>query len=69
VPFVYAGIALLSPALFVGAPAADFSLTTLFDRAAEADRLHGLRMEGLWMHVGTPDAIGLAEAALMDSAA
>lgn len=69
VPFVYAGVALLSPALFVGAPAGDFSLTRLFDRAAEAERLHGLRMEGLWMHVGTPDAIVLAEAAMIDSAA
>ena len=36
----------------------------LFDRAADAGRLHGLRLEGLWMHVGTPDAIALAEAAI-----
>ena len=33
-PFVYAGAAILSPALFAGAPAGEFSLTTLFDRAA-----------------------------------
>ena len=36
----------------------------LFDRAAEHGRLHGLRLEGLWMHVGTPDAIAAAEAAI-----
>jgi N-acetyl-alpha-D-muramate 1-phosphate uridylyltransferase len=66
-PFVYAGAAILSPALFKDAPQGEFSLTTLFDRAAEAGRLHGLRLEGLWMHVGTPDAIATAEAAIRTS--
>ena len=51
------------------APAGAFSLTRLFDRAGEAGRLHGLRLEGVWMHVGTPDAIALAEAAIKASAA
>jgi MurNAc alpha-1-phosphate uridylyltransferase len=69
VPFVYAGAAILSPALFAGAPEGSFSLTRLFDRAGEAERLFGLRLEGLWMHVGTPEAIPLAEAAITASAA
>ena len=64
-PFVYAGAALLRPELFKDAPDGAFSLTTLFDRAAEAGRLHGLRLEGVWMHVGTPDAIAAAEAAFI----
>ncbi len=68
VPFVYAGVAILSPALFKGAPDGAFSLTKLFDRASEAERLHGLRLDGVWMHVGTPDAIGLAENAILASA-
>jgi MurNAc alpha-1-phosphate uridylyltransferase len=67
-PFVYAGAAILSPALFEGAPQGEFSLTDLFDRAAEAGRLHGLRLEGLWMHVGTPEAVGEAEQAIRKSA-
>jgi MurNAc alpha-1-phosphate uridylyltransferase len=66
-PFVYAGAAILAPRLFDGAPSGAFSLTALFDRAAEQGRLHGLRLEGLWMHVGTPDAIGLAENAIRGS--
>jgi MurNAc alpha-1-phosphate uridylyltransferase len=66
-PFVYAGAALLTPALFAGAPEGAFSLTRLFDRAAEAGRLYGLRLEGIWMHVGTPDAIAIAEAAIKAS--
>ena len=64
VPFVYAGAAVLSPALFADAPKGAFSLTVLFDRAAEAGRLFGLRLEGVWMHVGTPEAVAAAEAAL-----
>jgi MurNAc alpha-1-phosphate uridylyltransferase len=69
VPFVYAGAAILSPTLFDGAPAGAFSLTTLFDRATEMGRLHGLRLEGVWMHVGTPEAVEAAEAAILESAA
>ena len=64
VPFVYAGAAVLSPALFADAPKGAFSLTVLFDRAAEKNRLFGLRLEGVWMHVGTPEAVAAAEAAL-----
>ncbi len=66
-PFVYAGAAILSPDLFAGAPRGAFSLTRLFDRAVDSERLFGLRLEGLWMHVGTPDAIGKAEAAIRAS--
>ena len=63
-PFIYAGSAVLSPALFAGAPKGAFSLTALFDRAAEKGRLFGLRLEGVWMHVGTPEAVAAADAAL-----
>jgi MurNAc alpha-1-phosphate uridylyltransferase len=66
-PFVYAGAAILARALFDRAPEGEFALTALFERAAQKDRLHGLRLEGLWMHVGTPDAIALAEAAIRAS--
>jgi N-acetyl-alpha-D-muramate 1-phosphate uridylyltransferase len=68
VPFVYAGAAILTPGLFRDAPAGAFSLTAMFDRAAEADRLYGLRLEGVWMHVGTPEAVAAAEAAILESA-
>ena len=64
VPFIYGGAAILSPALFKNAPAGAFSLTALFDRAGADERLYGLRLDGLWMHVGTPEAVAAAEAAL-----
>jgi MurNAc alpha-1-phosphate uridylyltransferase len=69
VPFVYAGAAILAPALFADAPAGEFPLTRLFDRAAAAGRLFGLRLEGVWMHVGTPEAVAAAEAAIAASVA
>jgi N-acetyl-alpha-D-muramate 1-phosphate uridylyltransferase len=69
VPFVYAGAAVLSPPLFANAPQGAFSLNRLFDRAIEAGRLFGLRLEGTWMHVGTPAAIKAAEAAILESVA
>jgi MurNAc alpha-1-phosphate uridylyltransferase len=66
-PFVFASAAILSPALFANAPQGEFPLTDLFARAAEAGRLYGLRLEGLWMHVGSPGAIASAEAAIRAS--
>jgi N-acetyl-alpha-D-muramate 1-phosphate uridylyltransferase len=64
VPYVYAGAAILSSSLFADAPPGPFPLTLLFDRAGERGRLFGLRLEGVWMHVGTPEAVAEAEAAL-----
>jgi MurNAc alpha-1-phosphate uridylyltransferase len=69
VPFVYAGAAILAPAFFAGAPSGPASMRPLFTRAAEAGRLFGARLEGIWMHVGTPEAIKAAEAAILASAA
>ncbi|TMK42814.1 MAG: nucleotidyltransferase family protein [Alphaproteobacteria bacterium] len=69
VPFVYAGAAIMSPSLFAGAPKGEFSLTKVFDRANEQERLFGLRLDGVWMHVGTPDAIHAAEEAFLESVA
>lgn len=66
-PFVYAGVAILSPALFAHAPGGAFSLNLLFDTALAAQRLYGVRLDGHWLHVGTPAAIGLAEAAIAAS--
>jgi len=69
VPFVYAGVAILSSVLFSTAPPGAFSLNLLFDRTIEAGRLYGLRLEGVWMHVGTLEAIAAAEAAILASVA
>ncbi len=63
-PFVYAGACILKPELFEATPEGPFSLNLVFDRAAARERLFGLRLDGVWMHVGTPEAIALAEEAI-----
>jgi MurNAc alpha-1-phosphate uridylyltransferase len=67
-PFVYAGVAIMKPELFRDAPQGAFSLNRLFDRAIEAGRLHGQRLDGEWLHVGTPEAIEAADARIAASA-
>ena len=66
-PFVYAGVIITTPAFFADTPAGPFSLNLQFDRALAKGRLRGLRLDGQWLHVGTPEAIGLAEAQLRQS--
>ncbi|PYE89096.1 nucleotidyltransferase family protein [Phyllobacterium leguminum] len=63
-PLIYAGAAIVHPRIFAGASGAPESLNRYFDRAIAEDRLYGMKMDGLWLTVGTPDAIGEAEAAL-----
>ncbi|GGB47312.1 mannose-1-phosphate guanylyltransferase [Roseibium aquae] len=68
-PFAYAGAAILHPRLFEDAPEGAFSMNLLFDRAIESGRLFGVQMEGVWLHIGTPEAIREAEYAVRESAA
>lgn len=66
-PFVYAGASILHPRLFEGAPSGAFSLVRSFEKAEAEGRLFGLRLDGTWMHVGTPEAIRDAEDAIRRS--
>jgi MurNAc alpha-1-phosphate uridylyltransferase len=63
VPFAFAGVSLCDERLFKDAPEGRFSLNTLWDRSLAKGRLYGIRLDGRWMHVGTPDALAEAEAA------
>jgi MurNAc alpha-1-phosphate uridylyltransferase len=64
VPFVFTGVSLAHPRLFDGSPEGPFSLNLLWDRALAAGRLYGMRHDGIWMHVGTPEAVVAAERCL-----
>lgn len=66
-PFVYAGVGIVTPALFAGITDPVFRLAPFFFRAAEQGRLFGTRLDGLWLHVGTPAAIAEAEDAISRS--
>ncbi len=61
VPFAFAGVSLCDASLFEDAPQSPFSLNLLWDRAFAKGRLYGMRLDGRWMHVGTPEALAEAE--------
>ena len=62
--YIYCGCYLVSPSLFTDAPTGAFSMNLLWDRALSNGRLHGMVHDGLWLHVGAPEAIKDAEDAL-----
>ena len=63
-PVVYAGALALMPGLLDDAPDDAFNLNIYFDRAIAKGRLHGILLDGHWITVGTPEAIGAAEAVI-----
>lgn len=63
---LFAGVQILSPALFTDTPAGPFSLNHIYDRAEAADTLYGRVLDGRWMHVGTPEGRAIAERIMAD---
>ena len=66
-PFAFTGVSLAHPRLFAGGAEPAFSLNVVWNRAIGAGRAYGLRMEGVWMHVGTPAALAEAEGTLRNA--
>jgi MurNAc alpha-1-phosphate uridylyltransferase len=67
-PFVYAGVGNVKPETFRNVADDVFRLAPFFFDAALAGRLFGLRLDGLWLHVGRPESIEEAERAIEKSA-
>jgi len=63
-PFVYTGVGIIKPQLFDGVAEDVLRLAPFFYRAAEKGRLYGLRLDGLWLHVGRPESVAEAERAI-----
>ncbi len=63
-PLVFSGIQMFHPRLFEATPEGPFSLNLVYDKAAEAERLWGLRHDGEWFHIGTPENLRDVEDAL-----
>ena len=63
-PFVYTGVGIIKPQLFDNEAADVFRLAPFFHAAAAAGRLFGVRLDGLWLHVGRPETITEAERAI-----
>ncbi len=60
-PIVYAGAIAMDTSFLDDAPADPFNLNLYFDKAIARGRLYGTVLEGHWLTVGTPEAIGEAE--------
>lgn len=63
-PFAYPGVQLVHPRLFTDPPAPTFSTNVMWNRAIASERLFGARLDGVWLHVGSPEARDDAEAFL-----
>jgi N-acetyl-alpha-D-muramate 1-phosphate uridylyltransferase len=59
----YAGIAVLTPAMFAGLPAGRRPLKPTLDAAIARGELRGTLFEGLWIDVGTPERLDAARVA------
>jgi MurNAc alpha-1-phosphate uridylyltransferase len=62
-PYTYSGVGVIKSSLFENQPVAPMKLAPFFFDAAARGRLHGLVLQGRWLHVGTPDMIERADAA------
>jgi MurNAc alpha-1-phosphate uridylyltransferase len=60
-PFAYIGVHICKPQIVDSEPLEPFSLARLWRRLAPQGRLHGVVLEGEWMHVGDPAARDAAE--------
>lgn len=67
-PYVFAGVSIAHPRLFAHETERRFSLNEIWNRSARDGRLYGLVLDGLWMHVGTPEALAEAERAIAEHA-
>jgi MurNAc alpha-1-phosphate uridylyltransferase len=63
-PYLYAGVQIVSPALFAAAPPPPFSMNLLWDQAIAAGRLGAIVHDGVWFHLSTPDDLARADAVL-----
>jgi MurNAc alpha-1-phosphate uridylyltransferase len=63
-PYFFASVSICDSRLFRNSPDGPFSLLNLWNRAQAAGHLYGLVHDGLWFHVGTPQALAAAEKVL-----
>ena len=64
VPYIYAGLQLISPGLLTGTPDGPFSMNRAWDAAMAAGRLRAVVHDGLWFHLSTPADLAEAESLL-----
>ena len=62
--YAYSGVQIAHPRMFENAPEGPFTTNLMWDRAIAQGRLFGTVLDGVWIHVGTPQAREEAEAYL-----
>jgi len=67
-PFANIGFAILKPQVLDAEPDGAFSIIPTWHRLQAQGRLHGVPMDGFWMHVGDPQARDQAEARILSEA-
>jgi len=68
-PLAYMGVQMLNPAIIDRWPSGAFPIFPHWLELQARGRLHGVVMDGRWMHVGDPAAHAAAQAALAGAAA
>jgi MurNAc alpha-1-phosphate uridylyltransferase len=63
-PHAYMGVHMINPAIIDGWPGGAHGILPLWLEMTRSGRLHGVAMDGDWMHVGDPAAREAAEARL-----
>ena len=56
-PWLFTGIQIVNPKVFLKIPELSFSLNLVFDEAIKNKRLFGIVHDGEWFHVGTPEGL------------
>ena len=63
-PLAYVGVHMIKPQIIEAWPEGAYSIFPHWMTMARHGRLHGVVMDGFWMHVGDPAALAAAEARL-----
>lgn len=56
-PFIYTGIQIIHPRVFVGQESGCFSIVDIYHKVAKSNRLRALELDGTWCDIGTLDAL------------
>ncbi|MBO6548265.1 MAG: nucleotidyltransferase family protein [Rhizobiales bacterium] len=64
---VFIGASIATKNLFDQSPTGPFSLNKLWDAAIAKNRVYGIKHQGIWMHVGTTEALSQAEDCIRQS--
>jgi MurNAc alpha-1-phosphate uridylyltransferase len=66
VPYVYAGVQIVSPGLLTGPDPGAYSMNRVWDHAIATGRIEAVVHDGLWFHLSTPTDLDEAETSLRE---